>query len=68
MIVHFTFLSCAITFGVGFFCFALAASEDGINDLGAINEIAKIPQNQVETLKQISEFIQMNSIFKQLRN
>lgn len=63
---HFWFLSCALTFGVGFCLLTLAVTDDVKDDLKIINENAKSKQNPSQTLNLISEFIQLNSVSKQL--
>lgn len=65
---QFLFLACVIPLGIGAFLFEITMAKEVKNDLIAINEDAKIDDQQVQIFKQLTEFIQIHLILKRYLN
>lgn len=57
-----------ISLGVGAFMFAISVAKDAKNNLNAINESAKIHENQKKILKQLAGYVQFHSFVKRFSN
>lgn len=62
------YIACITSFGVGSYLFVISVVKDVKSNTNLINHSAKDKKNRLQTLKQLSEFIDINSISLKLKS
>lgn len=64
----FIYVASLSSFGIGFYLFSMAMSEDMKLNLNSIKRDSKTRRHQSEAIKQLAKFVQIHTLSKQLSN